>query len=223
MEGFIRRAAARGRAWAAGWACVGAAAFAPVYASIPPAAPGAQATPAFAAEAGLSEEAGVAAQRIIATADNGGRPFAIVDKKRARLYLFAPDGRFVAGSTVLLGLAIGDDTIAGIASRTPASLAPGERTTPAGRFTSQPGHNAQGEDVVWFDYAAALAIHRLRPGPAAQHRGERMGSPDSADKRISAGCVVVPVAFYEAVVRPSLGRRPGMVYVLPETRAAGAR
>jgi len=138
MEGFIRRAAARGRAWAAGWACVGAAAFAPVYASIPPAAPG-------------------------------------------------------------------------------------ERTTPAGRFTSQPGHNAQGEDVVWFDYAAALAIHRLRPGPAAQHRGERMGSPDSADKRISAGCVVVPVAFYEAVVRPSLGRRPGMVYVLPETRAAGAR
>jgi hypothetical protein len=31
---------------------------------------------------------------------------------------------------------------------------------------------------------------------------------------------VVPVEFYESVVAPSLGRGPGVVYVLPESRPA---
>ena len=33
-----------------------------------------------------------------------------------------------------------------------------------------------------------------------------------------AGCVVVPVAFYQAVVQPLLGSQRGVVYVLPEHR-----
>jgi len=45
-----------------------------------------------------------------------------------------------------------------------------------------------------------------------------MDSANRDEKRISYGCIVVPVAFYDAVVRPSLGRQRGVVYVLPETR-----
>jgi hypothetical protein len=204
------------RALVFGWFV--AAQLAPAIASVPVEAEPAQAAAESVSESALSEDADVAARWVMHSEDNRGLPFAIVDKKRARLYVFASTGRLIAGSPILLGLSVGDASIAGIASRTPASLAPAERTTPAGRFESEPGHNAQGEDIVWFDYDAALAIHRLRPSPASQHREERMDSPRSDAKRISYGCIVVPVAFYDAVVRPSLGYQRGVVYVLPETR-----
>lgn len=97
-----------------------------------------------------------------------------------------------------------------------------ERTTPAGRFASQPGHNDKGEDIVWVDYDASLAIHRLRPAPAHERRAERLASPASDDNRISFGCIVVPVVFYDSVVAPTLGRQRGVVYVLPETRPVRA-
>jgi hypothetical protein len=167
----------------------------------------------------MSDDAGFAAHWVIANADNHGQPFAIIDKKGAHLYVFASTGQLTGESSVLLGLAAGDRSIAGIATRTPASLAPSERTTPAGRFASEPGHNTKGEDIVWFDYDASLAIHRLRPAPAGEHRADRLASTNSDDKRISYGCIVVPVAFYDAVVSPALGRGRGVVYVLPETRS----
>lgn len=165
-----------------------------------------------------SADARYAADWVVRNADHLGRPFAIVDKKAARLYVFAADGRLSGASSVLIGLAPGDDSIADIARRTPASLTPTERTTPAGRYASEPGHNQKGEDIVWFDYDASLAIHRLRPSPPSERRRERLESALPEVKRISFGCVVVPVAFYDDVVSPSLGRQRGVVYVLPETR-----
>ena len=135
----------------------------------------------------------------------------------ARISVFEAGGRLIGSSAVLLGIDPGDASVPGIAQRSPASLGPGERTTPAGRFDSQPGHNDKGEDIVWIDYAASLAIHRLRPAPPHQRRAQRLDSPTSDDNRASLGCVVVPVAFYESVVRPSLGQHRGVVYVLPES------
>jgi hypothetical protein len=199
-----------------GWALVGLAASS--NASSPTEAEQLHPAAALATESGLSGDAGLAASWVVRNRDNDGRPFVIVDKLRARLYVFASTGRLVGESSVLLGLSVGDESIPDIAARTPASLSPAERTTPAGRFASEPGHNAQGEDIVWFDYDASLAIHRLRPSHANQRREERMASAYSDDKRISYGCIVVPVAFYDAVVRPLLGRQRGVVYVLPETR-----
>ena len=165
-----------------------------------------------------SNDTRLAASWVLEEADNEGRPFVIVDKRDARLYVFTADGRLIGASAALLGLAPGDQSVPDIARRTPASLMPGERTTPAGRFASEPGHNDKGEDLVWFDYDAALAIHRLRAAPPHERRPERMDSPSAADNRISLGCIVVPVAFYEAVVSPTLGRQHGVVYVLPESR-----
>ena len=85
---------------------------------------------------------------------------------------------------------------------------PGERTTPAGRFDSEPGHNDKGEAIVWIDYDASLAIHRLRPAPAHQRRPQRLDVADRHDNRISLGCVVVPVDFYPSVIQPTPGPAP---------------
>jgi hypothetical protein len=44
------------------------------------------------------------------TGDNGGRPFAILDKRGARLFVFEPGARLVGTSLVLLGSAQGDES-----------------------------------------------------------------------------------------------------------------
>jgi hypothetical protein len=162
-----------------------------------------------------SEDARYVAGRVVDGADNGGMPFVVVDKKDARLYVFEPDGHLIGASPVLLGLAPGDFPVIDPAHQ-PGHYTPAERTTPSGRFVSEPGRNDKGEDIVWFDYAAALAIHRLRPAPPREQRVSRMESPSAGDHRISEGCIVVPVAFYDSVLRPTLGSHRGVVYVLPE-------
>jgi hypothetical protein len=151
---------------------------------------------------------------VTAGADNHRLPWAVIDKREARIYVFDPDGRLVGDSAVLLGIARGDFSVG--AGRAPASLSLAERTTPAGRFEARSGRNDKGEDIVWIDYAASIAIHRLRPAPAHERRPARLASPTPDDNRISAGCVIVPVAFYENVVAPTLAGR-SVVYVLPES------
>lgn len=156
-------------------------------------------------------------KRILASADHGGLPFAIVDKKAATVAVYLGDGRLVGATPVLLGQTPGDRSVPGVGERTQSGqLRADDRTTPAGRFATQPGHNLSGESIVWVDYASALAIHRVRPGPSQERRVQGLASPDARDRRLSAGCVVVPEAFYDTVVHPVLGRGPGVVYVMPE-------
>lgn len=169
-----------------------------------------------------SADARYAARWIAGRADNQGLPFAIVDKKKARIFVFEADGRLRATSAVLLGAGPGDDSVPGIAGRAPGSLLPHERTTPAGRFVSEPGHNLQGEDIVWVDYGAKIAIHRLRPGATQAQRAGRLASGASDDKRVTLGCIVVPVKFCEGVIRPVFGIGYGVVYVLPEAGSVQA-
>lgn len=150
--------------------------------------------------------------------DAEGRPFAVVDKKAAMIYVFAEGGRLVGTTPALLGLARGDRGVPGIGQRPLSQIRPHERTTPSGRYASEPGRNLAGEHVVWFDYDAGLAIHRLRPGADLLRRETQLASPTPRDNRASLGCVVVPGSFYDNVVRPVLGTGAGIVYVLPETR-----
>ncbi len=182
---------------------------------------GALAAPGAAQEAGreaVGEDARLVVDWVRATRDNGDRPFAIVDKKRAQLFLYSSEARLLDATPVLLGMGLGDHSVPGVGDLPPARIPPADRTTPAGRFASEPGRNLDGEAVVWFDYDAGLAIHRLRPGAARAARQQRLASRLPAAQRVSAGCVVVPVAFYEARVEPVLGRQRGVVYVLPEVR-----
>lgn len=152
-----------------------------------------------------------------ASRDPGGRPFAVVDKKAARLYVFEAGGRLAGSTPALLGAALGDRSVPGIGQRPVEQILPHERTTPAGRFDSEPGRNLTGEHVVWVAYDDGVAIHRLRPGDSYAPRAARLASGGGEDNRVSLGCIVVPEAFYDTVVRPVLGQRRGVVYVLPDT------
>ena len=158
------------------------------------------------------------ARQVLESADHRSLPFAVIDKQAARILVFRSDGSLAGASPVLLGQTLGDQSVPGVGERTRSGrLRSADRTTPSGRYLSEPGHNLQGEAIVWIDYANALAIHRLRPGRAAERRAQRLASMNAAEMRISAGCVVVPVAFYEAVVQPLLGHGRGVVYVMPES------
>lgn len=168
-----------------------------------------------------SAEARQMAQWAFDSRDTQGKPFAVVDKKQARLFVFGADGHLLGAAPALLGLAPGDRSVPGIGQRAVRDIAPDERTTPAGRFESEPGHNLHGEAIVWVDYDAAFAIHRLRPAAASERRPQRLASDTPDDNRISLGCVVVSPAFFDDVVAPSLGRQRGVVYVLPETSPSG--
>lgn len=157
------------------------------------------------------------AQRAVAAGDNQQQPFAVVDKKNARLSVYSADGTLKASSPVLLGLAHGDDSVPGIGERPMAQIKPDERTTPAGRFVSEPGRNTSGEDIVWVDYDAAISMHRVRATNKVERRLQRLASPTVADNRISYGCINVPASFYDTHVKPMLGTRRAVVYVLPES------
>jgi len=165
-----------------------------------------------AAQGGLVE----VAARPDANDARDGRPFAIVDKRLATLSVYAADGRLVGRTPALLGLTPGDQEAPSARGKAPEALTRQERVTPAGRFEAQPGHNLHGERIVWIDYEANLAIHRLRPAPASQRRPERLASAKLEDRRITLGCVVVDPAFFDQVVLPTLGGGRSLVYILPE-------
>lgn len=168
-----------------------------------------------------SADARYVAQWALDSGDAGRKPYLVVDKRDARLYVFAPGGKLLAATPVLLGSARGDHTVPGVGERAQEGrLTAQDRTTPAGRFVTHPGRNLDGEHVVWVDYASAFAIHRLRPGASRELREASLASATPSDNRISLGCVVVPVTFYRDVIEPLLGRSRGVVYVLPETQSA---
>lgn len=197
------RAAAGGTAWVALAALAQTAAATPGLGAVAP-----------------SAEAGRMVEWVRKTGDPRGLPFAVVDKQAAHIYVFHGDGRLAGHSQALLGSTIGDHTVPGVGERAQAGkVGLDERTTPAGRFEAEPGQNNKGEHVVWVDYDAAFAIHRLRPGAAYKARAARLGNAEVADKRVSWGCVVVPVAFYTQVVERVLGAGRSVVYVMPETRS----
>lgn len=148
--------------------------------------------------------------------DDHGRPFVIVDKKAARIFVFGAGGRLVGESSTILGQARGDMPVPGAGQKDPSRLLFNERKTPAGRFESIPGKNLHGEPVVWVDYDTGIAIHRVRPGISQMKRDASLATEDPNNKRLSLGCVVVPESFFWGVVLPTLGHVHATIYVLPE-------
>lgn len=169
-------------------------------------------------EAQLSNDVRQVRHWISSTQDNQHAAFVVIDKRAAKLYVFDKAARLRGSTPILLGAAQGDDTVAGIGLRPVAEVKPEERTTPAGRFLAERGHDSRGEDVVWVDYDAGVSIHRVLTSNPTERRLARLASPTIADKRISYGCINVPVAFYEAQIRPMFARYRAVVYVLPEVK-----
>jgi hypothetical protein len=167
-----------------------------------------------------SPEALLVANWAVSTHDYKKHAFVIVDKADARVYVFGPDGKLKDSAPALLGAARGDDSFPGIGDKPLNEVRPEEKTTPAGRFVAEPGRNANGEDIVWVDYQAAVSMHRIRPLVAAERRLERLASRTIEDNRISFGCINLPVTFYEDVLSPTVKKYGAIVYVLPETKPA---
>ncbi|MES2611026.1 MAG: hypothetical protein V4679_12340 [Pseudomonadota bacterium] len=167
----------------------------------------------------------VDAQRLVrwvhATANHQGMAFAVIDKPAATIHVFGPEGGHAGSAPVLLGSALGDHSAPGIGQRPLSQIRAHERTTPAGRFVSEPGSNLQGHDIVWIDYQSAVSLHRVRGNPA-ERRVQRLASPVLAERRISHGCVNAPTEFYNRNIAPWFGREAAVVYVLPDSEPFAA-
>ena len=174
----------------------------------------------------LGQAASIDARRVAdwvaASNDNGALPFVVIDKVQARVFVFDSAARLRGASFALLGRARGDDTVPGIGDRKLSTIRPEERTTPAGRFLAVLGRDLKG-DILWVDYDAAIALHRVVTGDPGDHRLQRLATTSPHDKRISYGCINVPARFYDDVVLGALIGGRGMVYILPETRSVQAQ
>ena len=167
-----------------------------------------------------SRDARAVANWVVDSGDSKGMPFAIVDKKDAKVFVFDADGHLRGAAPALLGLAIGDEAVPGIGNRALSTILPTERTTPAGRFVAALDRNLQGKEILWVDYAGAVSMHPVVSAKPAERRLQRMATPTPLDNRISYGCINVPTQFFNLVVRPAFTGTSGIVYVLPETRSA---
>ena len=159
---------------------------------------------------------------VVQRRDNGRMPFIVLDKRDARLYVFEASGRLIDQTPVLLGSAHGDETYPGIGDVPIADVKPYQRTTAAGRFVTRPGLDADHTDVVWLDYDAALAMHRVINKVKAERRLQRLASANPKVRRISWGCINIPIAFFDSYISPVFGKRSGVTYVIPERKTFAA-
>ncbi len=165
-----------------------------------------------------SRDARLVAEWVVKTGDNHSLPFVIVDKKAAEVFVFNGQARLTGATPALLGSARGDDSAAGVGERKLSDIRPQERTTPAGRFVASLGYGLGKQDILWVDYKAALALHRVLAAGAREHRlQQRASSPQ--DHRVTFGCINVPAAFYDDIVQPAFRASSGVVYILPEVKS----
>ena len=155
---------------------------------------------------------------VVASADNGSQPFIIIDKKNADAFVFDHQGQVLGSAPVLLGLAVGDDSVPGIGNKPLSAIPPKDRTTPAGRFVAFLGHEGK-SNILWVDYKDNIALHRVVTSRPKDHRLERLATPTPLDNRISFGCINVPFDFFDHIVLPAFRSTKGIVYILPEVRA----
>jgi hypothetical protein len=169
---------------------------------------------------GASGDVHYVAGWVMHSADNAELPFVIVDKVESRVYVFDAQGRLLGAASALVGLAPGDESVPGIGARKMSTIRPEERTTPAGRFMASMERSLHGEEILWVDYDAAIALHRVIATVPTERRLQRLASKSPSDHRITYGCINVPVKFFDQVVLPAFKGRKGVVYILPEQRSA---
>lgn len=177
-----------------------------------------------AAEQQISQSVVDIAGWVIASADNRGLPFAVVDKQAAQILIFGGDGKLRGMAPVLLGSAVGDDSAEGVGDRELKDIPKDDRTTPAGRYVAGYGPAAGGERVLWVDYNTSVSIHPMPTTSVArkEKRKERLASSTVDDNRITHGCINVSSAFYTKVVKSVFGKKGGIFYVLPEVETLQA-
>ena len=152
---------------------------------------------------------------VVASKDNQGYPFAVMDKAAAQVLVFGGDGRLRGAAPALFGSAVGDHTAPGVAGLALREIPGRDRTTPAGRFVGGFGPSIDAGRVLWVDYESSVSIHPTATGVPAERRVERLASPSPDDNRVTHGCINVSPEFYEAVIRSTF-ERGGIFYILPD-------
>lgn len=165
-----------------------------------------------------SEAAAVVTNWIIASGDNGGLPFMVIDKVAAKVFLFDAEGQYIGATPALLGITAGDDSAPGVGDRELSDIKPEDRTTPAGRFVAKFGRASGNRNVLWVDYATSISLHAVVTTNKKERRPQRLKSPSAKDNRITFGCINVSAQFYQEVVRPLFKDTSGIVYILPESK-----
>ena len=155
---------------------------------------------------------------VVASADNGGLSFVIIDKKDAEVFVFDRQGQILGTAPVLLGLAVGDDSAPDVGGKPLSAIRPKDRTTPAGRFVAYMGHKSGKPNFLWVDYKDNISLHRVITGRPQDHRLQRLATPTPLDNRISFGCINVPIDFFDRTVLPAFKSANGIVYILPEIK-----
>lgn len=152
---------------------------------------------------------------VVASKDNQGYPFAVIDKAAAQVLVFGGDGRLRGAAPGLFGSAVGDHTAPGIAGLALREIPGRDRTTPAGRFVGGFGPSIDAGRVLWVDYESAVSIHPTATGVPAEKRAERLASPTPDDNRVTHGCINVSPEFYEKIIQSTF-ERGGVFYILPD-------
>ena len=134
----------------------------------------------FASHA-ASADARFVADWVADSGDSRGLPYLILDKRDARLFVFAADGRLIDSSPVLLGAAPGDDSVAGIGTR-PMDQRPRtkRRPLPPAASSPRPGGTPPARKSSGSTTHAAVSMHRVRLVDPKERRLERLASPDPA-------------------------------------------
>lgn len=152
---------------------------------------------------------------VVASKDNQGYPFAIMDKAAAQVLVFGGDGKLRGAAPALFGSAIGDHSAPGVAKLALSAIPGHDRTTPAGRFIGGYGPSEDAGRVLWVDYDSAVSMHPLPPGTPKEKRSERLASATPDDNRVTHGCINVSPGFYEQIVQSTF-EKGGVFYVLPD-------
>lgn len=152
---------------------------------------------------------------VVASKDNQGYPFAVMDKAAAQILVFDGEGRLRGATPGLFGSAVGDHTAPGVAGLALREIPGRDRTTPAGRFVGGFGPSIDAGRVLWVDYESAVSIHPTATGVPAERRAERLASPSPDDNRVTHGCINISPDFYAQIVAPTF-ERGGVFYVLPD-------
>lgn len=183
--------------------------------------PAAQPTPAAPEpepERPLPQVAAEVLSWVVASGDNGDRPFMVIDKVAGVVAAFDAQGELLGQSPALFGITPGDDSSPGVGDRELSEIAPEERTTPAGRFAAKFGPASGGRQVFWVDYATSISLHAVVTTRKKERRLQRLRSATPDDNRISYGCINVPARFYTSVVVPHFRKGTSVVYILPEIK-----
>lgn len=152
---------------------------------------------------------------IVASKDNQGYPFAIMDKAAAQILVFNGDGRLRGAAPGLFGSAKGDHTAPGVTGIALHAIPGRDRTTPAGRFIGGYGPSIDAGRVLWVDYDSAVSLHPTATGVPSERRVERLASVSPDDNRVTHGCINISPDFYERIVHSTF-EKGGVFYILPD-------